>query len=250
MEADSFPPKEKEHGPRAAPTDKLVPRALGADPNLASDGGYYYRDAIRLLFILVAGSEPVDSSDRGSDTQRVFVGEKRAMAIDFLVRYPDYLAHDLLDLYEAEGDPDVLNAVKVIFDSDEPDVRLVSMVRWRRGAFQNIETALAILDSRRLVRSVKRRIGGDHVRYEFLIGSTAVAFLEQAVKDQPSLDWYRRRVELAMRVAGHRSGSNLKDAQYEHDEYRTTAYGAVIPSIKNRVLQRLRRITGGAHDES
>lgn len=246
MESDhvSPPPVEAGHDPSAAPVNEPESRILGVDPKPVSDIGYHYRDALRLLFVFIAGSEPVEPSDTGSDAQRIFIGEKRAMAIDFLVRYPDYLAHDLLDLYEAEGDPDLLNAAKSIFDNDEPDVRLVAMVRWRRGAFQNIETALAILDSRRLVRPVKRTIGGDKVRHEFLIGPTAVAFLEQAVKEQPSLDWYRRRVELAMRVARRRSGSDLKDAQYEHEEYRTTAYGAVIPSIKERVMKRLLRIMG------
>lgn len=225
--------------------DAPEPRVPGADRAPTSDVGYHYRDAMRLLFILVAGSEPVDPANTLIDAQRVFVGEKRAMAIDFLVRYPDYLAHDLLDLYEAEGDPGILEAVRSIFDNEEPDVRLVAMVRWRRGAFQNIETALAILDSRHLVRSVKRKIGGDHVRHEFLIGPHAEGFLKQAVANQPALAWYQYRVELAMRVAGRRSGSDLKDAQYEHDEYRTTAYGAVIPSIKERVLHRLKRISGG-----
>jgi hypothetical protein len=135
--------------------------------------GYHFRDALRLLFILVAGSESVDPSDQKPDAPRVFVGEKRAMAIDFLVRYPDYLANDLLDLYEANHDPALLNAVRMIFEDHEPDVRLVAMVRWRWGAFQNIETALAILDSRKLVRSVKRKLEGNRVRYEFFIESSA-----------------------------------------------------------------------------
>lgn len=207
--------------------------------------GYIYRDALRLLFILVEGSETI-SPDKSS-TQRVFVGEKRLMAIDFLVRYPDYLANALLDLYERDRDPSHLEAVQTIFDNDEPDVRLVAMVRWRRGAFQNIETALAVLDARGLVRSMKRRIGGDRVRYEFLIGEQAEEFLRKAVEDQPTLAWYAHRARLAMRIAGQRSGSDLKDAQYEHAEYRTTPYGAVIPSIKDRVLQRLRRIEGREH---
>ena len=208
------------------------------------DIGYHYRDALRLLFILVAGSKPTDVSEAQPDGHRVFVGEKRALAIDFLVRYPDYLANDLLNLYEAERDPSLLDAVKEIFDKDEPDVRLVAMVRWQRGAFQDIETALSILDSRRLVRSLKRNIGGNSFRYEFIVGPEAFAFLEQAVGAEPQLAWYRDRVDLAMRVAGQRSGSKLKNSQYEHDEYRTASYGTVIPSIKDRVLKRLQRIAG------
>ncbi|MGN7126998.1 hypothetical protein [Methylorubrum populi] len=44
------------------------------------------------------------------------------MAIDFLVRYPDYLADELLSLYESERDPDILAAAQGIFDASEPDV--------------------------------------------------------------------------------------------------------------------------------
>lgn len=204
--------------------------------------GYHFRDAMRLLFILAAGSEVRDDPGTSPDGSRVFVGEKRLMAVDFLVRYPDYLAHDLLDLYEADGDADLLRDVRAIFDRDEPDVRLVRMVRWRRGAFQNIETALAILDSRRLVRCVRIRLGPDRMRHEFVVLAAGFAFLDGAVSEQPILAWYRDRAALAMRVARSRSGSDLKGAQYGHPEYGSTSYGATIPSIKDRVLRRLRAV--------
>ena len=204
--------------------------------------GYHFRDAIRLLFILAAGSEVPDDPCGSPDGSRVFVGEKRLMAVDFLVRYPDYLAHDLLDLYETEGHADLLRDVRTIFDRDEPNVRLVRMVRWRRGAFQNIETALAILDSRRLVRCVRRRLGPDRMRHEFIVQAAGFAFLDEAVREQAVLAWYRDRAALAMRVARSRSGSDLKGAQYGHPEYGSTSYGATIPSIKDRVLRRLRAV--------
>lgn len=206
--------------------------------------GYHFRDALRLLFILVAGSVQVDPKDRRPETQRVFMGEKRLMAIDFLIRYPDYLADELLDLYEKSRETALLTAVQNIFDNNEPDIRQVSMVRWRRGAFQNIETALAILDARMLVKSKKKVLGGGRTRYDYFLGPQAAEFLKQAVRDVPSVRWYQERVALAMRVAEYRSGSQLKEEQYEHDEYRNTAFGAVIPSIKDRVLRRLRQITG------
>lgn len=206
--------------------------------------GFHFRDALRLLFILVAGSVPVDPKDRRPEAPQVFKGEKRLMAIDFLVRYPDYLADELLDLYERNHERRLLHAVQSIFDNNEPDVRQVAMVRWRRGAFQNIETALAILDARALVKAKKKLLGGERTRYDYFLGSDAAEFLKQAVRDVPSLRWYQERVALAMRVAEYRSGSQLKDEQYEHDEYRNTAYGSVIPSIKERVLRRLQQITG------
>lgn len=190
--------------------------------------GFHYRDAIRLLFILALGSEP---SSAGADAIQVFRGEKRAMAIDFLVRYPDYLADELLTLYEAERDPDILTAVQGIFDAGEPDVRLVRMVRWHRGAFQNIETPLAILQSRQLVRALRQ--AGRQRRHDFIVEPAAFAFMRDVIAQQPSL-------------AGLRSGSSLKDDQYLHPEYRDAPLGTEIPPIQGRVLARLERLKGEA----
>lgn len=214
-------------------------------PNKASatpvPPGNHYRDAIRLLFILALGSEP---SGEGPDAIHVFRCEKRAMAIDFLVRYPDYLADELLSLYEAESDPDILTAVQGIFDAGEPDVRLVRMVRWHRGAFQNIETPLAILQSRHLVRALRQ--AGRQRRHDFIVEPAAFAFMQDVIDQQPTLAWYKERAELVLRLAGLRSGSSLKDDQYLHPEYRDAPMGTEIPSIQGRVLARLERLRGKA----
>lgn len=101
-------------------------RPKGVDA-AGSHVGFHQRDAVRLVFILALGSE-----EAGPD-ERVFRGEKRAMAIDFLVRYPDYLADELLNRFENEGDLDALISAEAIFAADEPDVRTVSTVFAKRG---------------------------------------------------------------------------------------------------------------------
>lgn len=58
-----------------APTSTSHPKV----PSSVAMPGHHHRDAIRLLFILAAGSEDIEG-------RRVFRGEKRAMAIDFLGR--------------------------------------------------------------------------------------------------------------------------------------------------------------------
>lgn len=218
------------------------PRYAGLQPSVhagsSGEVGFHFRDALRLLFILVEGAEASGSTEATTGFP-VFIGEKRLMAIDFLVRYPDYLANSLLDLYEIQREPTILASVRTIFIANEPDVRVVRMVRWRRGAFQNIETALSILHSRGLVRTMKKSLGGDRYQHEFVVGEKAKEFIEEAIRDQPTLAWYRDRARLAMLIAGHRSGTNLKDEQYEQEEYRHATFGSLIPSIKDRVLARL-----------
>jgi hypothetical protein len=211
-------------------------------PAGATQAGFHHRDAVRLLFILALGSEEPNPEGEGSGANRIFRGEKRAMAIDFLVRYPDYLADELLTRYEAECEPALLAVVEQIFDADEPDVRTVKMVRWRRGAFQNIEQPLSILRSYGLVRPLKQ-IAGQR-RHDFEILPPAHEFMERAIREQPALVWYRDRVDLVMTLAGFRSGSSLKDDQYLHPEYRDAPHGTEIPQIKDRVLARLMRLKG------
>ena len=204
---------------------------------------YRHRDALRLLFILVAGSEDADNPT--PEVVKVFRAEKRLMAMDFLVRYPDYLGDALLDLYEETHEPELLGAVERIFLDDEPSVRLVRMVRWRHGAYQNVEDALAMLSYYGLARPMQ--LAGDDGkirRYEYLISPKAISFLEKCVQDHPELGWYRDRLALVMRVARGKSGSALKEWQYEHPQYGNTIQGDVIPTIREQVEQRLAKLVG------
>lgn len=134
-------------------------------PSSSVVSGTRHRYALRLLFILAGGSHETTTAIEAEVTH-VFQSEKRLMAIDFLVRYPDYLADALLDQFEASGDSDLIDAADRIFIDDEPSVRTVSMVRWHFGAYQKIETALP----------------------------KAFAFLETAVIQLPALAWYRDRL--------------------------------------------------------
>ncbi|MEX6507202.1 hypothetical protein [Jiella sp. M17.18] len=92
----------------------------------------------------------------------------------------------------------------------------------------------------------RERLSGP--QFEFLLGPSAETFLEEAVREQPVLEWYSRQTDLALVVAVNRSGSALKEIRYEHAEYAATPFGASIPSIREKVAQRLRDIDGGGSD--
>lgn len=200
--------------------------------------GTRHRDALRLLFILAAGSHILEHPTEDGATH-LFQSEKRLMAIDFLVRYPDYLADALLDLYETEHDASLLDIVGRIFANEEPSVRAISMVRWHFGAYQKIETALSTLYAFGLVRSMKLVKDGENKRYDYHLYPKVFSFLLTAMAEVPDLEWYRDRVQLAMKVATAKSGSELKSRQYEHEEYSNTPQGGVIPSIAGKVKTRL-----------
>ena len=136
----------------------------------------------------------------------------------------------------------MFEAAEQIFDKDEPDVRIVRMIRWQRGAFDDLQTSLSVLSYRGLARTMKRQLPTGHYRYEYLTGPLARAFLIEALVEQPELAWYEKQTRLALKVAQDKSGSALKDMHYADEEYATTPYGAMIPSIKGRVLERIASI--------
>jgi hypothetical protein len=208
--------------------------------------GFKYRDALRLLFILWEGAAVLDPPDEKTGAVRVFEGEKRLYAIDFWLRYPDYLAEELLTLYETERDANILTQVEAIFDNEEPSVRVVKMLRWKRGAFDHIEDALAVISARKLVLPVMKPLPGGGYQHNFLIYEATLEFLNDAVTQQPSLSWYRDRTQLAMRVAQQGTGYALKSMQYEVPEYEKTTLGAWIPSIQDRVKKRFLQIKAEA----
>lgn len=205
--------------------------------------GTRHRDALRLLFILAGGSSTLEHPTEDGATH-LFQSEKRLMAIDFLIRYPDYLADALLDLYETTQDKNMLDIVGRIFANEEPSLRVISMVRWHYGAYQKIETALSTLHAFGLVRPMKLVKDGENKRYDYHLYPKAFSFLQAAMDEVPDLEWYRDRVQLAMKVASAKSGSKLKSWQYEHEEYSNTPQGSVIPSIADKVKARLDKLRG------
>ncbi|MCI5222889.1 MAG: hypothetical protein D3924_09505 [Candidatus Electrothrix sp. AR4] len=203
---------------------------------------FHYRDAIRLLFILTGLSNQLDEPS-SENPSHIFTGEKRLMALDFYMRYPDYLAHQLLEQYEINNDSTVLMAANEIMVGDEPDIRTILMVRWKHGAYQPIETALSILEAPRLIRTVQDT-SKQGQPWTYLIFPKAFIVVQDAVEQQPSLAWYSKQVSALKHIPYQKSGTSLKDGQYSVPEYKKTKIGQIIPPIKEQVLKRLEKLNG------
>ncbi len=201
----------------------------------------YHRNALRILFILARGSRPVpDAGVEGFD--RVFTGESRVHALDFWMRYPDYLADELLTLFEATSDPSYLDEARRIFDQEEPDLRRVPMLRFYFGAYEPLDTVLGILKSRGLVLPRSRVTAMGRKGHEFLVSPRAVELLDRMVAELSPLGWYEDRVALVLKVAGSRGGFTLKTRQHERREYHDTKVDDLIPTTAGRVRRRLETI--------
>jgi hypothetical protein len=203
-----------------------------------------HRDALRLLFILVKGSTPL-AVDDSSGASGIFKGEARLYALDFWMRNPDYLADELLNVYQVTQDKQLLTTVEDMFRGEEPDLRRFPMIRWKFGAYERLDDTLAILTSRRLVRITGRKAGTKVLETDFLIMPSAFSLAEQIVVEFPPLEWYAKRASLVTQLAGTRGGGALKEHQHKQIEYHETNLGGLIPPITARVQARLASTLSG-----
>ncbi|NTJ08237.1 hypothetical protein [Rhizobium lusitanum] len=198
----------------------------------------YRRDAIRLFFIIVAGSTEFRDS-AFPDYDAVFQGESRLQALDFWVRYPDYLGDEMLSQHEQSSDPAKLATVRKIFDDDEPSLRRLPMLRKYFGAYEPLDTSLGILKSRGLVLPRSKASVAGTASHDFLVGGFARQKHSDILRAFPTLDWYRARAELVVQIARGRGGFELKKRQHAQKEYHEAQSGDLIPTIALRVQKRL-----------
>ncbi|WP_330340205.1 hypothetical protein [Streptomyces sp. NBC_00557] len=209
------------------------------------------QDAVRLLFVLDrCGASCGTDEDQALPQGAVGVirGQKRLQALDFWLRNPDYLADELLNQVENGSAPDpesALTQARDLLDGDEPDVSRYPMVRWRFGAWEPLDDALALLFAHNLI--AVEAVGEPPAkveRWDYYLLTAGRDLAAELRADAPDLAWYDERAAIVLSVAGQRSGSQLKEIQYGQAEYERTVWKASISGITERVRERLARITG------
>lgn len=200
-----------------------------------------HRDALRILFILRAGGTPLDVPAE-PEVVSIFKGEARLLAFDFWMRNPDYLAAELLDVFEQNGDNAYIQAAETIFENDEPDLRRVPMIRYLFGAYDRMDDSLSLLRSRDLIRITGLKSKTKVKETDFLLTAKGKEVCTSAVIQEPILKWYSDRADLVAKIAGERGGTALKQQQYVRTTYAETKYGGVIPPITSEVRQRLKQL--------
>lgn len=204
-----------------------------------------HRDAMRILFIMNAGGVPLSDPDDAT-VAKIFRGEARLHAFDFWMRNPDYLASELLDSFEATGNADHRLAAEAIFESDEPDLRRIPMIRYLFGAYERLDDALSLLRSRDLVRITGTKGKVKVHETDFILTVQGAGVCSKAVVQEPVLGWYADRAALVADIAGTRGGGALKEKQYEQATYAETQLGGIIPPIGPQVQKRLAQLKQAA----
>ncbi len=194
--------------------------------------------AIRLLTLLsVCGEQTVESDPPGM--ARVIRAELRLQALDFWLRNPDYLAHQLVEkVGNGELGANYLDVAETLLNSAEPDLRWYPMPRWHYGAYEEIDDAFSLLETYGLARLGRLGNASNTVRSDFYITEAGMAAVGDIATDQV-LRWYHRQAQLVDTVAGDDLGSTLKDRQYKQAEYAQTELGVQIAPIRDRVRTQL-----------
>lgn len=206
-----------------------------------------WQDSVRLLLLIVAAAKPLAEDETAPpSTVGVVHTQVRLQKLDFWVRYPDYLAFELMNEYEAEPDETgLLVLASDILDSDEPDLRRFPMLRHKFGAFEELDDALAPLVERGLLRKtqVLGRTGQkrvvEHVYFLLEQGREVASSL---VQDAPALDWYVDRTRLVVALVDGLGGTQIKNRQYLMSDYADTPWRQYIAPITEQARARLRQL--------
>jgi hypothetical protein len=201
-------------------------------------------DAVRLLFLLDAAAVGV-GAESGSGVPANAVGVVRTQTylqkLDFWLRYPDYLADELLTDYERSGESFLLEVAAAILDSEEPELRAIPMLRYRFGAYEPLDMAMSVLSTAGL--AVVRPFLTEHrVRqHDYYLTALGRETARSCVAEFPVLAWYgdRTRLVAALAQGTGMTGTALRKRQYLQRDYAGTGLNEEIGAIAERARKRL-----------
>ncbi|HEE9033897.1 TPA: hypothetical protein R2I11_004208 [Bacillus cereus] len=207
-----------------------------------------YRDRLRILLILYFFSKEASVEEKNLGYARIFKSEVRIQKIDFLIRYPDYLAFELLILLDNISDmsskEQIKRTVKKIFITQEPEIRRNDMQRYFFGAYEDIDDIIAFLVCHGFViYQSKKSIDGRVFDKIYYLTELAVQKIEQEILNHlDKATWYKDRCELINLYFGNLSGTDLKIRQYQHEEYKNTPINQYIKGIQDDVRAMFKEI--------
>ena len=197
-----------------------------------------YKDKLRIFLILYVFSEPHTDNELPY-VRKIFQSEQRIQKIDFLLRNPDYLCHELLEKAKSNItlQPEIKAIVKDIFANKEPIFKRLEMERFFFGAYEDIDDVIAFLKGTGFIdfSSKKRADLKTTIEKKYYITQYAIDKFENVIDSLSSIQWYVNRCNLIKKYFGDLSGSQLRISQYQIDEYKKTSYNEYIGSINGIV---------------
>lgn len=200
----------------------------------------FYQNSIRVLFILYFFSEDYYAPDN-PDLVKVFYSEVRIQKIDFLLRYPSYLCDELMNIGDSKPrlKSEITDTVLYILDNNEPKLKTKEMQRFFFGAYDKLDEIILFLWGYGFIKfESKRRLDMTQHQKEYYMTKYGIEKIDTGLSKLPSLKWYIARCKLIKKYFGDLSGTELRQMQYEHPEYRDANWNDVIKDIETRVRKR------------
>lgn len=198
-----------------------------------------FRDRLRIIIILYTFCEPTTNDPSGN--YGVFRSEIKIQALDFLLRYPDFLSMELMDLMNTDSDLDdeeIKNVITRIYKNKEPEIRVEEMEKFFYGAYESIDDVIAFhISVGFLKHDNKKRTDGKDYDNKYYITQDCVKKIETHLKQIPAVSWYFERCILIKKYFDQFSGTELKTRQYRYSEYSNISYKCHIQNINDKVKQ-------------
>lgn len=196
-----------------------------------------FRDRLRIIIILYTFCERLTSDANGH--YGVFRSEIKIQALDFLLRYPDFLSMELMDLMDCDSAIDqdeIKHIITNIYQNKEPDIRVEEMEKFFHGAYESIDDVIAFHVSVGFLRhDSKKRTDGKTYDKNYYITRDCVVKIENNLRIIPAVGWYFDRCELIKKYFGQFPGTELKTRQYRYAEYSNISYNRHIQNINIKV---------------
>lgn len=196
-----------------------------------------YRDRLRIIIILYVFCER--SVEIGSPNYGLFRSEIRIQALDFLLRYPDFLSMELMDLMDKDSSisqQEISDIIAEIYQNNEPQLRVEEMEKFFHGAYESIDEVIAFHVSIGFLKhDSRKRTDGKTYDKNYYITQYCAERIENHLKTIPAVQWYFERCELIKKYFGKFTGSQLKTRQYNYTEYSSISYKSHIQNVNAKV---------------
>lgn len=209
-------------------------------------------DAARLLLILIHFAREPDQEARTlrcwprRSITRHFTPEYYLQKLDFLVRYPSYLAYELIELHAlgvpaAADSGEVQGVIQRLVNDQEPEYRTMPFRKFWRGAYESLDRVEAWWYSRELVFIGMEQRGGiatpGRPQKHFFLTELGETTAERLVAQVEHARWYDERIRLVHRFYGSLTPAAVKALQYSHSSYRVAQLNEQIPDLAPEDVQ-------------
>ncbi len=181
-------------------------------------------------------------------TVKVIHALSRLEKLDFWLRNPDYLADELLTDIEENGlDASIaLPHVDRMLAGPAPSLHLYPMQRYKYGAWEIPDNAIAILKSHGFVTTKRAKEmdaqAASKARRDYFLLDVGQRALGRMREEVPQLSWYDAQAEAIALLAVGPTGAAARERQYLQPEYSQTPIGSIITPILVRVRLRYAQV--------